>query len=114
MSMICLTNSQILGSIANRCPTGYWEFEGTFEGATLGDMERNLTIDQCAEICNEEILCNAFEYEIRSKSCKPNHDPNPTTTTRYREFFFCQKQSKKLTCIESFRLQEILVCSILL
>ena len=76
-----------------KCPNGYLEVIGTFSGATLGELEKNVTVDQCAEMCDFEILCNAFEYDVRSKSCKINHDPNPNSDP-YKNYFFCQKESK--------------------
>merc|ERR1719167_137299 len=78
-----------------KCPNGYKELVGTFRGATLGDLEKNVTVDQCAEMCNEEKLCNAFEYDGGSKSCKINHDPNPNRK-KFFNWFFCQKE--KISC----------------
>ena len=43
-------------------------------------------------MCNEEKLCNAFEYDGGSKSCKINHDPNPNRK-KFFNWFFCQKES---------------------
>ena len=78
----------------SKCPKGYLELEGTYAGNTLGEMEKNVTVRQCAEMCDEELLCHAFEYNVGSKKCKLNHDPNPNRG-KYGKFFFCQKESKK-------------------
>ena len=77
-----------------RCPRGYKELPGTFRGNTLGEMEKHLRLDQCAEICDQEILCKSFEYDKKSKSCKINHAVQPDDEKKFYGFFFCQKQSK--------------------
>ena len=80
-------------SARKKCPRGYKDLPGTFRGNTLGEMEKNLRLDQCAEICDQEILCKSFEYDKKSKSCKINHAVQPDGGKFYG-FFFCQKQSK--------------------
>ena len=80
--------------LGSKCPKGYIELEGTFAGSTLGGREKNVTVHQCAEMCDEELSCHAFEYDHHSKQCKINHDPNPNQG-KHRTFFFCQKESKK-------------------
>ena len=52
-----------------------------------------MTVDHCAEMCDAEKLCNAFEYDAGSKKCKINHDPNPNQE-KFEQFFFCQKKGE--------------------
>ena len=58
-------------------------------------MEKNVTVNQCAKMCNAEKLCKAFEYDKKSRKCKINHDPNPNKPKWY-DWFFCQKEGKKI------------------
>jgi len=63
-------------------------------------MEKNVTLNQCAEMCNEEQLCKAFEYDVASKKCKINHDPNPNGPKWY-DWFFCQRE--EFVCDPGFK-----------
>ena len=55
-------------------------------------METTTSIDQCAELCDEEPLCLSFEYSKKYEQCKLNHKGNPTTGEPYPNFVFCQRQ----------------------
>ena len=73
-------------------------------------MEKNVTVDECAEMCDAEKLCNAFEYDVGSRKCKINHDPNPNRK-KFFQFFFCQKEGEILFYILYYIQRGIFVVS---
>ena len=79
------------------CPKGYVDLTGTFQGMSLGEMEKNIsTISMCAELCDEDPNCKSFEYNKKAAQCKLNHNPNPTQKEPYPDFVFCQRESEYL------------------
>ena len=59
---------------------------------SLGEMEHNIaTVDQCAELCDNDYNCRSLEYSRKHSQCKLNHKENPTKQEPYPDFVFCQR-----------------------
>ena len=68
---------------------------GDWSGGGIGDMIDKVTLRDCAEICDSEILCKAFQHSKKHNQCKLVPNPNPINPIQWGDFIFCQREGTK-------------------
>ena len=73
------------------CPSGYAKRKGDVPGwgSDIGSR-LDLTLEQCAKRCNNEISCLSFEHSPSKKKCNLNKIAEPTQDPN-ADFMFCTK-----------------------
>lgn len=73
------------------CPPGYAKRKGDVPGwgSDIGSR-LDLTLEQCAKRCNNEIHCLSFEHSPSKKKCNLNKIAEPTQDPN-ADFMFCTK-----------------------
>lgn len=74
----------------NDCATGYTEKLGDVAGhGTIngkgGESEVVAKCDECATLCNNEILCKSYECSATMLKCNLNTLALPTSSTPFRD-----------------------------
>ena len=74
------------------CPSGYTKRKGDVPGwgSNIGSR-LDLTLEQCAKRCNNEISCLSFEHSPSQKECNLNKIAEPTRHPN-ADFMFCSKR----------------------
>ena len=73
------------------CPSGYAKKKGDVPGwgSDIGSR-LDLTLEQCAKRCSNEISCLSFEHSFSKKKCNLNKISEPTQEPN-ADFIFCTK-----------------------
>ena len=74
------------------CPSGYTERSGDVAGwgSEIGS-KLPLTLQECANSCNEHSLCLSFEHSDNEMLCNLNEIAEPETDVMFRDYVFCEK-----------------------
>ena len=82
--------------ITDPCPAGYDLNPGTISGTGQLGYHKNIeAMEDCAQLCEAEDYCCAFEYSETRKRCYLNVDCNPTKDI-YKDYNYCTKTAGKL------------------
>jgi len=93
------------------CGQGYYHIKGDVPwssviGGRNGVMANVPNTWACADKCNNNNQCNAYEYSPSQKKCFLVKEQNPTSSDTYETYNFCSKQKGK-KCFKACSTREV-------
>ena len=78
--------------MADLCPPGFEKKDGDIDGwgSRLGS-KLHLSLEDCAEKCNQNDGCLSFEHSISERKCNLNDIRGPIVEP-YKDYVFCSKK----------------------